>query len=63
MQQGRNRESDNEEAYGDPQPLPADPFLEATPQRGQQPMHSSSRQGEKIRKPVQTGQSLLVEVP
>ena len=44
-QQRRNREGDDEEAYGNPQPLPADPFLEATPQRGQQSMHSSSRQG------------------
>src|SRR5262249_12893542 len=29
----------------DPQPLPTDPFLETTRQRGQQSVHSSSRQG------------------
>jgi hypothetical protein len=43
--QRRDREGDNEEARRDSQPFPADPFLEATPQRGQQSVHSSSRQG------------------
>ena len=43
--QGRDRKDDDEEARGDSKPLPADPFLEATPQRGQQSMHSSSRRG------------------
>ena len=38
-------EGDDEEARGDSEPFPADPFLEATPQRGQQSMHSSSRRG------------------
>src|SRR6266404_5471278 len=56
MDQGRYREGDNEEAYGDPQPLPADPFLEATLQRGQQSIHSSSRRGgNKSEKPAQAG--------
>jgi hypothetical protein len=43
--QRRDRESDNDKARSDPEPFPADPFLEATPQRGQQSMHSSSRRG------------------
>ena len=43
--QRRDREGDDQEARGDPEPSPADPFLEATPERGQQSMHSSSRQG------------------
>src|ERR1019366_10822878 len=43
--QRRDREGDNEEARSDPEPFPADPSLEATPKRGQQSVHSSSRQG------------------
>ncbi len=43
--QRRDREGDDEETGGDSKPFPADPFLEATPQRGQQSMHSSSRRG------------------
>jgi hypothetical protein len=43
--QRRDRESDNDKARSDSEPFPADPFLEATPQRGQQSMHSSSRWG------------------
>jgi hypothetical protein len=43
--QCRDRKDDNEKTSGDTEPLPANPFLEATPQRGQQSMHSSSRRG------------------
>ena len=38
-----DRESDDDEARNDTKPFPADPFLEAALQRGQQPLHSSSR--------------------
>ncbi len=44
---GGDGEGDDDEARGDSEPFPADPFLEATPQRGQQSMHSSSRRGGK----------------
>ena len=40
-----DRKNDDEETRSDPQPFPADLLLEATPERGQQPMHSSSRRG------------------
>jgi hypothetical protein len=40
---------DDENARSDAEPLPADLFLEATLERGQQPMHSSSRRGGKQR--------------
>ena len=43
--QRRDGKDDDENARGDSEPFPADPFREAAPQRGQQPMHSSSRQG------------------
>src|ERR1700737_4259178 len=43
--QGRDRKSDDEETRRDSEPFPADPFLEATPKRGQQSVHSSSRRG------------------
>ena len=43
--QGRDRKGDDKEARRDSQPFPADPSLEATPERGQQSVHSSSRQG------------------
>lgn len=43
--QGRDRKADDEEARRDSEPFPADPSLEATPKRGQQSVHSSSRQG------------------
>src|SRR5882757_5486598 len=43
--QRRDREGDDEQARRDPEPFPADPFLEATPKRGQWSVHSSSRQG------------------
>src|ERR1700729_3808279 len=42
---GVNTKGTEEEACATPEPFPADPFLEATPERGQQSMHSSSRQG------------------
>jgi hypothetical protein len=45
MDQRRDRKHNNEETRSDPEPFPADLLLEATPKRGQQPMHSSSRQG------------------
>jgi hypothetical protein len=35
MDQRHYREGDDEEARCDPEPFPADPFLEATPKRGQ----------------------------
>ena len=51
--QGANQRSDrkdnDEETRSDPQPFPADLLLEATPERGQQPMHSSSRRGHYVR--------------
>ena len=49
--QGRDRKGDDEKARSDPEPFPADPFLEATPERGQQSMHSSSRQGRQQMRP------------
>jgi hypothetical protein len=41
--QDRDRKGDDQQARNDSEPFPADLFLEATPERGQQPMHSSSR--------------------
>ncbi|MFK4710882.1 hypothetical protein ABIF56_001584 [Bradyrhizobium elkanii] len=41
----RDRERDDQHTRGDPEPFPADLFLETTPKRGQQPKHSSSRRG------------------
>jgi hypothetical protein len=43
--QRRDRKGDDEEARGNSEPFPTNPFLEATPERGQQSVHSSSRQG------------------
>jgi hypothetical protein len=43
--QSRDSEGNDEQARRDPKPFPADPFLEAAPQRSQQSVHSSSRQG------------------
>ena len=40
-----DRKNDDEKTRSDPEPFPADLLLEATPERGQQPMHSSSRRG------------------
>jgi len=45
-----DRKDDDEETRDDPKPFPADLLLEATPERGQQPMHSSSRRGGKNRR-------------
>src|SRR5260370_40185087 len=52
--QGRDRKSDDENARRDSEPFPADPFLEATPKRGQQTVHSSSRRGGEKGKPPPT---------
>jgi hypothetical protein len=43
--QRRDRKGNNEEACSDPKSLPADPFIETAPERGEQSLHSSSRQG------------------
>ena len=51
--QRRDRKGDDDEARGDPEPFPADPFLEATPERGQQSIHSSSRQGGNELRPLE----------
>src|SRR4051812_29031998 len=48
-------EGDDEEARGDSEPFPADPLLEATPQRGQLSMHSSSRWGGNTARPAAIG--------
>ncbi|MGY4420352.1 hypothetical protein ACVWY2_002777 [Bradyrhizobium sp. JR6.1] len=55
VDQRRDRERDDEHARSDPEPFPADLFLEATPKRGQQPKHSSSRQGQFQWDPVTDG--------
>ena len=43
--QRRDRKADDQDARDDADPFPADISLEATPQRAQQSMHSSSRRG------------------
>ncbi len=49
LNQMGDRKTDDEETRSDPQPFPADLLLEATPERGQQPMHSSSRRGQYVK--------------
>jgi hypothetical protein len=56
-----NRQDDDEKTRSDPKPFPADLLLEATLQRGQQPMHSSSRRGGK--KPVAKGDRRRPDAP
>src|SRR5262252_5709259 len=46
--QGPDRKGNNQETCRDPESFPADPFLETTRQRGQQALHSSSRQGRQV---------------
>ena len=43
--QSRDCEGNDKQARQDAEAFPADPFREATPQRSQQSVHSSSRQG------------------